>query len=203
MPAKKSQYHHGNLKKVLLKTAEKLLEEHGVAGLSLRNVAGNSGVSHTAPYRHFRDKTGLLSALAEVGFQRLAEAMTKARLDFPEDPVLQLHAAGTTYVKLAVDHPEMTNLMFGGVLKLQENPDLQHACDAAFEVLVRIIENGQKAGIYKPRPTLDLALAAWSAVHGLSMLITGGKLVEATKIEKPTEILAATVKKVLLSGMLS
>jgi len=203
MLVEKSQYHHGDLKRVLLETAEQLLEAHGVAGLSLRNVARQSGVSHTAPYRHFRDKIGLLSALAEIGFKRLAKAMTEVSLEYPEDPSLQLNKAGTAYVKLAVDHPEMTNLMFGGILKDCKGLELQRASDSAFEGLVGIIENGQKTGIFKPRATLDMVMAAWSTVHGLAMLISAGKLDEATNIKKSPEILATTVGEILISGMLN
>jgi AcrR family transcriptional regulator len=199
----KISYHHGDLKRALLEKSERLLEESGIAGLSLRNVAREAGVSHTAPYRHFRDKTGLLSALAQVGFERLAEGMHLARRSHPNDPMLQLRDAGITYVKLAVDHPEMTNLMFGGMLKADQDPDLQIACDAAFEALVAIVKNGQNAGIYKPRDTMDLALAAWAAVHGLAMLITGGKLTEATKREIPVGDLTETVGELLLLGMLN
>lgn len=198
----KSGYHHGDLKRALLETAEHLVEKHGVADLSLRKVAREAGVSHTAPYRHFRDKIGLMSSLAQVGFERLTEGMNAAITRYPDDPAAQLRDGGMTYVKLAVNHPEMTNLMFGGALKADEDADLKSACDTAFEVLVRIIENGQNAGIYKPRETLDLALAAWSSVHGLSMLITGGKLAEAAQIDKPVEMLATAVGEILLSGML-
>lgn len=44
------------------------------AGLSLREVAKVAGVSHDAPYRHFRDKAALLRVLAQAGFERLAAA---------------------------------------------------------------------------------------------------------------------------------
>jgi len=183
-------------------TAERLLEQDGLADLSLRNVARVAGVSHTAPYRHFRDKTGLFSALAQVGFKRLAEGMHAARSRNPRDPVMQLREAGLTYVTLAVDHPELTNLMFGGILKADQDPELQTACDDAFGALMFIVENGQKAGIYKDRETNDLALTAWAAVHGLAMLIIGGKLTEATKLEIPLENLTDTVGELLLFGML-
>ena len=48
----------GNLREALIQAALKLLGEGGTAALSLRAAAQLAGVSHAAPYRHFRDKIG-------------------------------------------------------------------------------------------------------------------------------------------------
>ncbi len=61
-PAK--PYHHGDLRKELLCAAREVLEECNIATLSLRAVAKKVGVSHTAPYRHFKDKEELLAGIA-------------------------------------------------------------------------------------------------------------------------------------------
>src|SRR3981081_1977848 len=52
-------YHHGDLHDALLKAAEAVLERDGLAGLTLRAVAREAGVSHAAPTHHFGDFTGL------------------------------------------------------------------------------------------------------------------------------------------------
>jgi AcrR family transcriptional regulator len=59
-----SPYHHGDLHDALLKAAETVLERDGLAGLTLRAVARQAGVSHAAPTHHFGDLTGLVSELA-------------------------------------------------------------------------------------------------------------------------------------------
>ena len=75
---KPRSYHHGNLKQVLLEASLDLLRKAGSGEFTLREVARRAGVSHNAPYRHFRDKQELLAALAAEGFDRLTAAMTKA-----------------------------------------------------------------------------------------------------------------------------
>ena len=65
-------YHHGALPEALLAAAEAVLVRDGLAGLGLRAIAREAGVSHTAPKHHFGDTTGLLSELAAVGFRPAA-----------------------------------------------------------------------------------------------------------------------------------
>src|SRR3954449_9599676 len=71
-------YHHGALHDALLKAAERVLERDGLAGLTLRAVAREAGVSHAAPTHHFGDLTGVLSELAAVGFRQFNAAMASS-----------------------------------------------------------------------------------------------------------------------------
>ena len=57
-------YHHGHLKTALLEAALGLIREVGPTAFTLREVARRAGVSHNAPYRHFRDREELLAAVA-------------------------------------------------------------------------------------------------------------------------------------------
>src|SRR6202140_4330976 len=74
-----SPYHHGALHEALLKAAERVLERDGLAGLTLRAVAREAGVSHAAPTHHFGDLTGLVSELAAIGFRQFNATMEAAR----------------------------------------------------------------------------------------------------------------------------
>src|ERR1700704_3323273 len=71
-------YHHGDLREALLQAAERVLERDGLAGLTLRAVAREAGVSHAAPTHHFGDLTGLVSELAAIGFRMFNAAMDAA-----------------------------------------------------------------------------------------------------------------------------
>jgi AcrR family transcriptional regulator len=71
-PASRTGYHHGDLRRALLDASLALVAEGGIGALSLREVARKAGVSHNAPYHHFKDRGSLLAALAEEGFAELA-----------------------------------------------------------------------------------------------------------------------------------
>jgi AcrR family transcriptional regulator len=163
-----AQYHHGDLQNALLEAAEALLERDGPARLSLREVARAAGVSHAAPYRHYRDKAALLQALAQRGAERLQHAIERAAAQAVQNPEQQLVEAGVAYVQQAVRHPEMSRLMLGGV-------EQGHA-PAAFAALVQIIREGVASGAFRQRDAQELALAAWTAMHGLALLAAAGQL---------------------------
>ncbi|GAA3169501.1 TetR/AcrR family transcriptional regulator [Nonomuraea salmonea] len=63
------QYHHGNLKRVIIDAALQAIGESGPAGWSLRELARRAGVSHAAPAHHFGDKQGLADRRGRRGFR--------------------------------------------------------------------------------------------------------------------------------------
>ena len=67
-------YHHGDLKRVVIETAQAMLREDKGWQFTLREVARRAGVSHAAPYKHFPDKSALLAELAMLGFHQLRRA---------------------------------------------------------------------------------------------------------------------------------
>src|SRR5437016_3468378 len=97
-------YHHGDLRTALLEASLALIRQEGPHGFTLREVARRAGVSHTAPYRHFRDKDDLLAAIAENGFKRLT-GMMRATLSNRRDPLRRLQNVGLAYVAFALDQP--------------------------------------------------------------------------------------------------
>src|SRR5690606_17147113 len=98
-------YHHGNLPAALVDAALEVLESEGIEALTLRELARRVGVTHAAPYRHFKDKAALLAALAAEGFARLSRAVEARRGE-------GIAGAAEAYLRFAADHPAHFRLMF-------------------------------------------------------------------------------------------
>jgi len=186
-------YHHGSLREDLLTAAAKAVAERGPANLSLRALAKELGVTHTAPRHHFGDKRGVLTALAAQGFRLLAGRLSAAGGDFLEQ--------GVAYVLFALDHPGHFAVMFRPDLLDESDAELTRARSRAWQALVagaaaharaegRELAPGAAGG---PPP---YALLAWSAAHGLASLALAGSLT-AMGLGGTKEELAALARSTL------
>jgi len=170
-------YHHGDLRAVILAEAARLVAERGADRVSLRELARDAGVSHAAPAHHFTDRRGLFTALATQGFQLLAHALIGARPQFVD--------AALAYVRFAIEHPGHYQVMFNSSLVDGSNAELAAAKAAAGGELARGV-----ATLRDPNAHADPAgaqLAAWSLVHGFSMLWLNDAVNDAVKEADPTD----------------
>jgi AcrR family transcriptional regulator len=175
-------YHHGNLREVLLEGAVRAIAEVGPAAFTLREVARRAGVSHNAPYRHFRDKDALLAAVAAQGFRELTQAMrepgdrpAKPGSTAPLSALDQLKQSGIAYVAFAVRRPEHFTVMFDSPVTSSKDPEYTQASQEAFDSLSNYIRNCQEAGQLLAGNTMERALYAWSLVHGIAKLAVAGR----------------------------
>ena len=173
-------YHHGNLREALLRGALRVIAELGPAAFTLREVARRAGVSHNAPYRHFRDKDALLAAVATQGFRELTRAMRDAG-ERQSKALERLKQSGLAYVAFAIRRPEHFTVMFDASFRSSKDPEYMQASQEAFNTLVNYIQNCQDEGQLRAGNTLERALYAWSLVHGIAKLAVAGRLPFRTK----------------------
>ena len=174
----KRAYHHGNLRKALLDAGVALIGEAGPKGFTIREVARRAGVSHNAPYRHFRDKDELLEAIALEGFGRLTAAMKK-RSAAGAKAAERLRLCGCGYVDFALRWPHHFLVMFD--LPSRGLPEHGTAGENAFQTLLGFIIESQKEGVLPEGDPHPLALMAWSMVHGIAKLAISGNLPYSSK----------------------
>jgi AcrR family transcriptional regulator len=177
-PAKKprARYHHGDLRRALLQAAVRTLQKQGFAALTLRAVGDELGVSRSALYRHFADKSALLTAVASEGFRMLRvellaawEAGGKGRRGF--------EAMGEAYVRFALQNPWHYRVMFGGGFEIDASvPELNEAGAGAFSALVDALVEQQAQGLVRPDDPQTQANFVWAVVHGVAMLAIDGNL---------------------------
>jgi AcrR family transcriptional regulator len=166
-------YHHGNLRAALLAQAEETLRDQGLEGLSLRELARQTGVSHGAPRRHFADRQALLDALAESGFARLGAELRGAAESAGEGYEARLRATATAYVRFAIRDAALLELMFAGKQHEQAGA-LHEAADRAFSVILKLIEEGQSNAALEPGDPEHIGLLLFATMQGLAALVTAG-----------------------------
>jgi AcrR family transcriptional regulator len=177
----KRPYHHGHLKKALIESSLALIDERGVAGLTLRQAARRAGVSHAAPAHHFGNLEGLLAAVAEQGFAQLAEALSAASAT-ESDALRAFRAMGRAYVGFALEMPARFRVMYHAKLADKScYPELAAAADRAIGLLVQAIEACQRAAQIRSGDAQALALFVLSSCHGFSSLAINGQLGEPTQ----------------------
>ena len=175
-PSIKAAYHHGDLRRALLDEAVRTIRDDGAAALTLRAVGARLGVSRTALYRHFADKSALLNAVSEDGFRRLADALEHAWTG-AGGGLRGFEEQGRAYVRFALDNPSHYRVMFGVWSSRDEDTALRAAGARAFQLLVDALAALQRDGFVRRDETpAQVALYVWAAVHGVAMLAIDGRL---------------------------
>ncbi|HMF76318.1 MAG TPA: TetR/AcrR family transcriptional regulator [Bryobacteraceae bacterium] len=167
-------YHHGNLRDALLAASLVLIREVGIREFTLREVARRAGVSHAAPYRHFRDKDEVLAAIAEGGFDGLTAAM-QSGASKSQDSFGRLRNAGLAYIEFAQEQPEHFHVMFTVDLDKVRHPSAKAAAERCFAVLVALVTAWHDGRFLNGSPQTN-ALMAWTTVHGIAELALRGQL---------------------------
>jgi AcrR family transcriptional regulator len=174
------RYHHGQLRQALLAEAVRSIQAGGLDGLTLRGIGENLGVSRTALYRHFTDKSALLTEVATEGFRLLRKTLLAA-WESAGMGEAGFDAMGVAYVRFALENPSYYRVMFGGFLGSRKPKGaLATEGTAAFQVLVDALVEQQQAGSVRKDDPLQLARFVWATVHGISMLGIDGLLGKRT-----------------------
>lgn len=172
-------YHHGDLKQELIHNGLLLINKEGIEEFSLRKVARMCGVSHNAPYKHFKDKDELINEIICEVTKEFYMALQEVTELYPNDPKLQIVEMGKAYVKFMVENPEYLKFLFLSdneyTIKIVDDklPVDEVGAFGVFkdcaERFFKEIELDEKLYMYK-------TLTLWSMVHGISILIAKGSI---------------------------
>ncbi len=188
-------YHHGDLRSALVEAGLEMTRADGPAPVSLREVTRRVGVSPAAAYRHFRDRTQLMGAVALVIQERMAERM-RARMSVPADvgpperALQHLRGVGAGYIGFAIEEPGwFETAFFGRARQAAEDaaavgagPDGPSPGAATvvipppFALLMTALDECVEAGVLSAERRPGAEFVCWSAVHGCAGLVLYGPL---------------------------
>ena len=165
----------------------------GPDAVVLREATRAAGVSPNAAYRHFADRQALLHAVSNAALGLTADRIERELATVPEVAAdaspgdtnqieiarQRLRAVGTGYIAFAREEPGLFRTAFS----VPDN--LQHAADPAkagrtgltpFQLVGAALDGLVRVGVLSPERRVNAEFLAWSAVHGLGMLVIDGPL---------------------------
>lgn len=183
----------------ILAAAERIFVEYGYEGATIRKIADAVGVSSTALYMHFRDKSEILTCICEAAFADLtARADAISALDVTAEERVRRHLEA--YLEFGFAQPNTYRLVY---LTRPQEAD-QGATDAARRLGASVFDRFRRAvtELAEARElTVDAETAAqtlWAGVHGVVALM----LTKPYFPWAPREILCRTMLDALFAGLI-
>lgn len=173
---KKRGYHHGDLRRALLEATVQLIEEQGLEAVSVREVARRTGVSPGAPFRHFENRTALLTAVAEVAQERLVQAVGESLRDEAKaDPLQMFRAIGIGFLRWAFANPTHFQVISARAAIEFDRPTLRDRNDELRTTMNQLLNQAAAQGCLRPGDVSRHVLAGRALVYGLARMHIDGQ----------------------------
>lgn len=186
VPTPRETYRHGDLRRALLDAAIALAREGGPGAVALREATRRAGVAPNAAYRHFAGQQELLLAVRAHALAAVAASMEQALAALPaglspaDHARASVRAVGTGYLRFAKAEPGLFRTAFALSDKLiRATPEWPTAGPGGrnpYELLCDAVDLLVQAGVMPAAKRPGAEILAWSAVHGLAMLVVDGPL---------------------------
>jgi AcrR family transcriptional regulator len=184
-PPRRSTYRHGDLHHALLEAGTELARAGGPDAVVLREATRRVGVAPNAAYRHFADRQALLEAVRSAAQSELAVAIEAelAKLPDQDDPAsaarARLRAVSTGYLRFAQAEPGLFRTAFSVPVDRRDAASPARGGNGGmrpFQLLATALDGLVDAGVLARERRPGAELLAWSAVHGLAVLLIDGPL---------------------------
>ena len=185
---KRETYRHGDLRRALVAAGVEMARRGGPEAVVLREATRRAGVAPSAAYRHFADRRALLDAVCSAALAELAGAMEAELAGLPRDvepdggPAVaraRFGAVGRGYLRFAREEPGLFRTAFSAPENLGDTTSPVKAGEGGltpFQLLGSALDGLVEAGMLPPERRPGAEFLAWSAVHGLGMLLIDGPL---------------------------
>ncbi len=173
---RRTAYHHGNLRQALIDAAVQMAEEEGPDSVSVREAAKRAGVSPGAPFRHFNNKTALMTAVAEQAMNHFRSEMTIAAENIASgNPIERFAALGVAYLHWAFRNPIHFQIVSTRkLIDWQGSESLRRDNEAVRSLLEASIVEAQERGLLRSNNIAETTIAARALVYGLARMNIDG-----------------------------
>jgi len=171
--------------------ARRLLDKEGAEAVTMRRVAAAVGITAMAVYRHYPDRKGLLNALADEGFEELAERLAAVRssgsissgsissgspsLGNIEERLARVLDVNLTF---AFENPRLFELMFLTPREgaRQYPKDFAAGKSPTANLMAQLVEEGMASGYFRADDVWAIVFETGALLQGLMMLYLGGRV---------------------------
>jgi AcrR family transcriptional regulator len=160
----------------IAKAARLLLNLEGAEAVTMRRVANAVGITPMAVYRHYANRSGLLNALVDAGFEELASRLkaTPAVGDLEK----RLKEVVDIYLTHAFQNPRLFELMF---LKQREGArrfprDFKAGRSPTGNMAFVLIQEGMESGYFRKDDAWEISFEMGALLQGLLMLYMGARM---------------------------
>ena len=168
------QYHHGDLKKLLIMSVVEAVKNDNLEKFSIREAARLLEVSPAAPYNHFNDKQELILASIYFCKNEFINYLKNKILINESHTNKKLAVIGKSYLQYANDNPEVFIFMFSQPLS---NKDRIINYQEFHQLFLTAINESFNLDDLRKRVSMNSAVnAAWSIIHGTACLIASRTL---------------------------
>ncbi len=172
--------------KKLVSAAAALLDSGGESAVTLRAVGHAVGVSHNAPYKHFKDRSALLAAVAIEDFTMLTDAFAGIRQSSSR-PMVKLKRALETFIDYGHEHPSRYRLLLSSPNIVAHRGDLEKAAVGPFAEVAAIVQECQSSQDLPETSNVALTGLLYASVHGLIDIEAGGRMRREKGLTSVTE----------------
>ena len=177
----------------ILHAAERIFVRDGYHGATIRRIADEVGISSTALYMHFRDKSEILVEICEQAFAQLG-AQTDKIAAMELEPAERVRRILDAYIQFGLDNPNAYQLVFAsppGALSDDKVDAMNALGRQPYGRFVDVLQEVNGAGRLRCGDVDVAAQTLWAGAHGLvSLLITQPRFGwTATPVEMKTAML--------------
>jgi AcrR family transcriptional regulator len=178
-PKREQAHERGEMIGQIKAAARRQMAQYGTAGLSLRGIARELGITAPAIYNYFPRLEDLITALIVDTFTALAEAMEAAEAEVESDrPYDKVIALCLAYRRWAVTHPVDFQLIYGNPIPGYHAPEeltiplARRPFLGLFRCFMEAHLNGEMTipAEYRDLPPATIeGIAAWKRMSGIEM----------------------------------
>ena len=185
-PPQRKTYHHGDLRHALLESGVQLAREGGPDAVVLREATRRVGVVPNAAYRHFANHEELLQAVRSAAWSAMAVTIEEELATLPrsgqaiELAGAGLRAIGAGYLRFARSETGLFRTIFSSAFdRPPGSPDPAKTGRSGltpFQLLGAALDRLVEVGVLPAQRRPGAEFLAWSAVHGMALLVIDGPM---------------------------